>query len=318
MFCQMDRDMTIQRMYSRRQFLQAAVSVGLSGPFLRYSWAIEKPVQDTTRFVFFSDVHARTEWGTPEALDMAVRAIRTISPDAVLGGGDYITDGFDASIGSVDERWAVYAKMHQALPVPLLCAVGNHDLVAVKPKGGGRAAENPRSQFLELTGESSTWFSRDMKGIHVVVLDSIDETFTERPYRGYISNEQIKWLKNDLSFVDEHCPVVLVSHIPLKSKRIEEGDYGEIRDRLVQNSDEVLDCFQHHTLTAVLQGHLHIEECFQDQGVTFITGGAICGKWWRGSWQGTPEGFGLLEFNGNNVQWEYQAYGWIARRPAHL
>ena len=55
----------------------------------------------------------------------------------------------------------------------------------------------------------------------------------------------------------------------------------------------------------------------QWRGTRFITGGAVCGKWWRGVWHGTEEGFGVLTLTGNRVDWEYVDYGWEARRPAN-
>jgi hypothetical protein len=46
-----------------------------------------------------------------------------------------------------------------------------------------------------------------------------------------------------------------------------------------------------------------------------ITGGALCGKWWRGSWHGTGEGYGMLTLRADRVDWEYHGYGWKAVRP---
>jgi 3',5'-cyclic-AMP phosphodiesterase len=66
----------------------------------------------------------------------------------------------------------------------------------------------------------------------------------------------------------------------------------------------------------VLQGHLHVNELLRWKGTTFITGGAICGQWWRGPRLGTPEGFGVLTLHPDRVEWEYLTYGWDARRPA--
>ena len=68
-------------------------------------------------------------------------------------------------------------------------------------------------------------------------------------------------------------------------------------------------------LILALQGHLHVKEMIRWQGTTFIIGGAICGKWWRGPWYDTNEGFNLITLSGNRVAWEYIDYGWQARRP---
>ena len=64
------------------------------------------------------------------------------------------------------------------------------------------------------------------------------------------------------------------------------------RNRVVVNNREVLDCFAKHRLRLVLQGHLHVNEMLRWRGTTFITGGAVCGQWWRGRWHGTDPRFG--------------------------
>ena len=51
------------------------------------------------------------------------------------------------------------------------------------------------------------------------------------------------------------------------------------------------------------------------RNTTFITGGSVCGQWWRGPWQGTPEGFGVMTLRSERVDWDYHTYGWQARRP---
>ena len=59
----------------------------------------------------------------------------------------------------------------------------------------------------------------------------------------------------------------------------------------------------------------HVNATINWRGIQFITGGAVCAKWWRGDWYGTEEGFGMLNVQGNRVTWEYVDYEWTARRP---
>ena len=51
------------------------------------------------------------------------------------------------------------------------------------------------------------------------------------------------------------------------------------------------------------------------QNTTFITGGAICARWWRGPWHGTAEGFNVITLQGNRIDWQYIDYGWETKRP---
>lgn len=47
--------------------------------------------------------------------------------------------------------------------------------------------------------------------------------------------------------------------------------------------------------------------------IHFITGGAICGGWWKGSHKGTEEGFLMLHVNNNKVSWDYIDYKWDSK-----
>jgi hypothetical protein len=88
------------------------------------------------------------------------------------------------------------------------------------------------------------------------------------------------------------------------------------RNRVVVNNRDVLGRFEGRNLILVLQGHLHVDEMLRWRNTTFITGGAVSGKWWRGPWHGTREGFGVVTLREDRVEWRYVNYGWEARRPA--
>jgi hypothetical protein len=38
----------------------------------------------------------------------------------------------------------------------------------------------------------------------------------------------------------------------------------------------------------------------------------VCGNWWKGPRDGHPEGFAVLTVRGDEVQWRYETYGFIA------
>jgi Icc protein len=84
---------------------------------------------------------------------------------------------------------------------------------------------------------------------------------------------------------------------------------------VVVNNLDVLKIIKEHNVILVLQGHLHVKELILWQHTKFIGGGAICGKWWRGPWHGTEEGFSVITLTGNTVSWEYIDYGWESCRP---
>ena len=306
---------------SRRDFLHTMIAGGAfatGGWFKKAQWSVPNPRQDSLRFVFYTDVHARTEWDTPVAVARAARAIRTQSPDLVIAGGDLITDGFESSAITVAPRWDVYMQMHASMPCDIFPVIGNHDLVAVNPKDGSPPSQDPRAEYLSKMKIPGTYYSFDAAGYHFVVLDSIQVVDAPYQYQGMIGPGQMEWLRKDLAGIPSGTPVIMASHIPLLSSffvATGRGTFSPPRNRIIVNNVDILDLIQAHNVMLVLQGHLHAQEIIIRGDTTFIVGGAICAKWWRGPWQGTEEGFNVITLQGNQVTWEYVDYGWEARRP---
>ena len=65
-----------------------------------------------------------------------------------------------------------------------------------------------------------------------------------------------------------------------------------------------------YNLRLVLQGHQHIYERIHHHGIEFITGGAVCGAWWSGPYQGDEEGFVHFIVDGDDYEYRWIDYGW--------
>ncbi len=306
---------------TRRRFLQTA---GLGGAMLAaglpttVTWARPGPSAKKLRFIFYTDVHARTEWDTPRALQRASEAMNVQKADFMIAGGDLITDGFQSGAAKIKHRWDIYLKMHQGIPVPVYPVLGNHDLVAAIPEDGTNPSDDPRRIFRDIFGLHSTYYSFTACGYHFIILDSILISGGELKYQGTILPDQLEWLREDLSGVSKDMPIIIITHIPLVTAfyQLTYGTTGPApKNRVIVNNRQVINLFNEHNLILVLQGHLHIKERVMLNGTTFITGGAICAKWWRGPWYDTEEGFSVITLDNNKVFWEYIDYDWIARRP---
>jgi 3',5'-cyclic AMP phosphodiesterase CpdA len=303
---------------TRRDVLRL-LAAGLAGALpARAAWPLADGPRDSLRFVFYTDVHARTEWQTPEAMAMAARAINARAPDLVIAGGDLITDGFQSAPATVAPRWDAYLEMQRAIRGRVEPVIGNHDLVAAIPEDGSDPAEDPRSEFRRRLGVERTSRTFDAAGVRFLLLDSIDVVGGELKYEGRIGDAQRAWIRDVLSHTDVDVPLVVGTHLPMLTAfyQATEGTTAAApANRVVTDARETLELFREHHLALVLQGHLHVDEMLRWQGTTFVTGGAVCGKWWRGSWHGTREGFGVVTLRRDRVDWEYVHYGWTARRP---
>ena len=288
------------------------------GGISKFTLPVRGSEKGKIRLAFYTDVHARQEWETPAALKKAAAAINAKRADLVIAGGDLITDGYQSTAATAASRWDAYMKMHRGIKADLYPALGNHDLVAVTPPDGSTPAKDPRAEFLSRTGLDRTYYSFNAVGYHFVFLDSIQISGGVYPYRGTIGPQQIDWLREDLAQVPPDMPIIVTTHIPLLTafySATKGGTYSAPGSRVVVNNLEVLKIFEEHNVILVLQGHLHVKEMIRWRGTTFVVGGAICGKWWRGSWFDTIEGFNLITIDGNRIEWDYLGYGWQARRP---
>jgi 3',5'-cyclic AMP phosphodiesterase CpdA len=306
---------------SRRRFLRLAGLAGAASVVdlpARAAWAARGRPGVGLRLAFFTDVHARTEWDTPVAMARAARAIAAEKADLVIAGGDLITDGFQSAAATVAPRWRAYLEMQRAIGGPVEPVLGNHDLVAARPEDGSPASADPRAVFRSNLGVERTWRVVDGGGVRLFVLDSVEVTTDELKYHGRVSAEQLAWLGAELGRTAGDTPLVVATHLPLLTgfyQATEGAAEPAPANRVVVNNREVLELFAGHNLVLVLQGHLHVNELLRWRDTTFITGGAVCGKWWRGSWHGTAEGYGVATLRPDRVEWDYRTYGWQSRRP---
>ena len=303
---------------TRRRFLNSVVAGCGALVFGSQGCSLWRPRAAPVRLLYYTDVHAIHQWDAPQAMQRAVSKINERRADLIINGGDLIHGGFHLSEPAAEVRWDAYQVMHDAIKGEIFSTLGNHDLVAVNPKDGSSPSVDPRESFRNRLGLERTYYSFDALGYHFVVLDSVQINSAQNHYVGAIGPNQIAWLKRDLSMIPTSRPIVAVTHIPLLTSlhaATQGATEATPRHTVIANNVEVLETFANHNLILVLQGHLHVNELIRWRNTTFITGGAICGAWWRGPRLGTEEGFGVVTMDGERVYWEYIDYGWESSRP---
>lgn len=304
---------------ARRRFLASMAAGGsliASSALARASWSIRGSGPEALRLVFYTDIHADTKPETSTALDMAIEAINAQKADLVLCGGDLIAGGFEATPDEVAPRWDTYMRMARGIEGEHHAVIGNHDLVGARPADGSAAAPDPRLDFKQRLGRSRTYETFDALGYRFILLDSLRISDEAHMYDGWVSTEQREWLRELLSSTAFDVPIVLVLHMPLLTgffSATEGATFEAQPNRVVINKSDVLGLFSGHNLVLVLQGHLHVTEALRWRGTTFLTGGAISGGWWRGSYFGTGAGFSAITLRDDRIDWEYLGYGWNTR-----
>ena len=266
------------------------------------------------RFVFMTDIHVQPEKKATEGFTFAIKKVNELEPDFVITGGDLIMDALGQSYERADSLYNLYTKVLNLFKMPVYNTLGNHEVFGLYEKSGISPDHDQfgKKLFMNRVGEGKTYYSFDYKGWHFIILDGIGYTL-DRHYYGHVDSLQLVWLKNDISKVDKKIPVAISTHIPLFSiyGQMKNGpNYAMSESSVITNALNVIKVLENHNLRLVLQGHLHIVEEINYQNITYITGGAVSGSWWNGPRDGFPEGFIVVDIEGNNFTWHYETYGW--------
>lgn len=265
---------------------------------------------------FLTDPHVFEQKGAADGTARAVEhaLAQRPAPELVLTGGDLAFDILETGEAEADRQYDLFDAAVRPVKVPIHYVLGNHDCFGVYEQSGVKP-DHPlfgKGYFNRRYGLERAYYSFDHEGWHFVVLDTIG--VVERSYRGFIDAEQIAWLDDDLAAAAR--PTVVIGHVPLFSNYIEwlRGTSEGIPDRLsVVNCHEVAPVLVKHGVKLVIAGHLHVNETFEYKGVRFANIGAVSGNWWDGLRDGFEEGYAVLEFRGESVDWRYVDYGWEAQ-----
>ena len=263
-------------------------------------------------FAFLTDIHVQPESRATEGFKAAIAKVNELKPDFVITGGDLIMDALAQTFGRADSLYNLYVETSRGFNMPVHNTIGNHEVFGYYEESGVDATHPLYGDKMFEDKLGRRYYVFEFNGWRFYILDSIDE-WEEGGYYGYIDQEQVAWLKKDLVGVDPETPIVISVHIPLLTvqTQIHEGSTApNSMGSVITNSREVLELFTGHNLRLVLQGHLHAYEDIYVNGIHFITGGAVSGKWWSGPRFGMEEGFLMVNVSGDEIKSEYIDYGW--------
>lgn len=199
-----------------------------------------------------------------------------------------------------------YIERVEKLSLPIYRAIGNHDM-----NYGGRSHETSYHTFEGYFGPTRYSFNKGRA--HYIVINNSFYVGREHFYIGYIDEKTLKWIEEDLSYVPKGTLIFLVTHIPIRITEKERPfnyDYTLLAGETINAKSlfKLLEGYETHFLT----GHLHSNSnvVFNDRHMEHNTG-AVCGIWWHADVciDGTPQGYGVYEVNGNKVQWYYKSAG---------
>lgn len=230
----------------------------------------------------------------------------------------------------VNDDLSLYLRHNEIMSrigVPMWNLPGNHDMNYESPDDR-YATETFKRTF------GPTYYSFDYGQVHVVALDNVEYQSSEAgDYRGFISPEQIAWLKNDLRFVPEDKLILIATHIPLLTFATDDPATN------TGNLDELLTVLNGRPHVYTIAGHdtsnswqvyinhehgWHGPEPLRHQVLAEVRGGSWAGpRDERGvreaSMQdGNPNGYYIISFDGNEYRTRFKAAGQGAEKQMRI
>ena len=225
---------------------------------------------------------------------------------------------FGVTLGDIAfDNLKTFKTLNQSIAmigIPWYNVIGNHDLNL-----DAKTRKNINETFESTYGPS--YYSFDYGQVHFVVLDNIDWAQREnaKSYR-YIANfgqQQLEFLKKDLSMIPESQMVVVLMHIPITT---------------VKDKKEFFKLIEKRPYCVSVSGHTHDHRhLFLGEKEGFkgkkkhhhIINVTVSGSWWSGAKNendiphstmadGGPNGYSIMNFDENGYRLDYKAAG----RPA--
>jgi C terminal of Calcineurin-like phosphoesterase/N terminal of Calcineurin-like phosphoesterase/Calcineurin-like phosphoesterase len=212
-----------------------------------------------------------------------------------IGCGDLVWDHF--------ELFDDYKRAVELSGIPFYNVIGNHDM-DLEARSDDQSANTFKQTF------GPTYYSFNRGDIHYVVLDDVFFIGAAKKYIGYITENQLQWLEQDLAQVKPGSTVVVNLHIPTftgASRRAnkEEEPGGVVANR--KHLYKLLEPFKVH----IMSGHTHFNDNWEEGDIMEHNHGTVCGAWWTGPicGDGTPAGYGVYEVDGSDIKWYYKSTG---------
>ncbi|GAB4469777.1 MAG: hypothetical protein OHK0029_42450 [Armatimonadaceae bacterium] len=273
-------------------------------------------------FVHITDTHIQPELDAVAGVKKAFRAIKALPQKPAFGlvGGDIVMDTAYTDKKRAELLYDLWQQAASELGFPLYYTVGNHDVWAIG--GENKVAETHpdwgKKWWMKRLGLQNRYGSFTHQGWKFFLLDSVG--VSPDKWWGEVDIEQMNWLDGALRKTDRKTPVVALTHIPILTTYglYTSGTTTALNEgMIVKNGKEVMDLLHTRNLKAVLQGHTHVVEECRYRGASYITGGAVCGEWWKGKRLGIhPEGFTVCTVSGDTLSSRYVPYGWTPKKSA--
>ncbi len=231
------------------------------------------------KIIIFSDIHYRdekpdytnrklTEYAIPLLYKLANKINNEFKPDLCINLGDLIEDtaNHDKDIENLKYIWNEF----KIIKVPFYSVAGNHDL---------RMMES-RKEVEKIMGYEHSTFSFNTNGYHFIILGNevkkdigIDRGGLFRTQ--FISDEDLKWLENDLA--KTNLPSLIFTHFGIAEDNLKNNWWFEKNPEyaLLKNRKAVKDIIKGKKIISVFSGHQHWTKHIEENGIKYHLLGSL-------------------------------------------
>lgn len=293
----------------------------------RHDFNLVKVNQEKYRVYFLGDMHLADRTNDLNQFDNCMKEVKADIMDDdvksyVITLGDMTWDlywysrkyYFPQYLKSVN-----YYFKNAAKQVQFFHTIGNHDHDMCKDGDFNTVVEYVKDI-------APTYYSFNIGDVHYIVLDDILCTNVggaasakpERSYKSEVTDEQLKWLAKDLSFVSKTTPVIVTSHAPVYAKETVKN-VNAVTTYYLNNSATLVSKFKGYKVDFVT-GHTHVlyNVDKSSEGIYEHNAGAVCASWWWSGYltpgvhictDGAPGGYSVWDITGKDKKWRYKGTG---------
>lgn len=293
----------------------------------RHDFNLVKVNQEKYRVYFLGDMHLADRTNDLNQFDNCMKEVKADIMDDdvksyVITLGDMTWDlywysrkyYFPQYLKSVN-----YYFKNAAKQVQFFHTIGNHDHDMCKDGDFNTVIEYVKDI-------APTYYSFNIGDVHYIVLDDILCTNVggaasakpERSYYSEVTDEQLKWLAKDLSFVSKTTPVIVTSHAPVYAKETVKN-VDAVTTYYLNNSATLVSKFKGYKVDFVT-GHTHVlyNVDKSSEGIYEHNAGAVCASWWWSGYltpgihictDGAPGGYSVWDITGTDKKWRYKGTG---------
>jgi len=205
-------------------------------------------------------------------------------------------------VGDHPEHYEAIKKILTDTKIPFFFAAGNHDMTL-----NVRSNDLSKERFKKTFGPDYYSFNRGK--IHYAVLDDVFYIGRGYLYISYLPEKQLAWLQQDLASVPAGSTVVVILHIPASTRETQDR---ENMLNVMQNRQYLYKMLKPYN-AHIFSGHTHYNDNFVISDSLYEhVHAAVCAAFWQTPQcsDGTPQGYGVYEINGNDIQWYYKSVGY--------